>query len=76
MALIIQVWGKESTSHQQMLVKMFKGELRSVDESQKAKCQLVFQRKIHTAEETHHLQEANVNNTAWCQTEDRVICIC
>lgn len=30
-ALIIQVWEKESTSHQQLLVKMPNGELRSVD---------------------------------------------
>lgn len=39
-APIIQIWGKESTSHQQLLVKMSRGELQSVDKSQQAECQL------------------------------------
>ncbi|KAK2849524.1 hypothetical protein Q5P01_009358 [Channa striata] len=41
-APIIQISGKESTSHQQLLVKMSKGELRSVDRSQQAESQRAF----------------------------------
>lgn len=41
-APILQIWAKESTFHQQLLVKMSKGGLRNEDGSQQAERQLVF----------------------------------